>query len=256
MHPQVVGATMQSSLSSSLERLVPEHLLAAEATGQETFKLHIERYDFAKKHISGSKLLDIACGVGYGSRFLHDEGKFDVLGVDISEEAIHYANEHYLSPGVNFHCANAYEFTSNMQYDAVVSLETIEHVPDPQKLIQHLDSFLKVGGTFVGSVPISPTVDANPYHLTDFTEKSFLKLFPKNYVVKAHFYQNQSFQPFRVLAKKETRTADLRKNLAGYYLSHPDKLMLRIAHTLRYGFVSQYLTVAFSKEGETNLGVY
>ena len=56
---------------ASLERLVPDDLLKEEATGLETFRLHIERYAFAAQKLRGANsILDIACGVGYGSRYL------------------------------------------------------------------------------------------------------------------------------------------------------------------------------------------
>src|ERR1043166_2827028 len=48
--------------STSLERIVPDELRAGEATGEETLRLHMERYQFAKQHLIRGSLLDIARG--------------------------------------------------------------------------------------------------------------------------------------------------------------------------------------------------
>ena len=51
----------------SLERIVPGELAADEATGAETLRLHMERYQFASENLVSGSVLDIACGVGYGT---------------------------------------------------------------------------------------------------------------------------------------------------------------------------------------------
>ena len=83
--------------SDSLERLVPDELASGDTTGLETLDLHLARYVFATRHARPGRLLDIACGVGYGTRLLADrsEAALSALGVDISESAIAYARERY-----------------------------------------------------------------------------------------------------------------------------------------------------------------
>ena len=56
--------------ADSLERLVPERLSPEDLAGQETLRLHVERYAFAAEHALPGRLLDLACGVGYGTRIL------------------------------------------------------------------------------------------------------------------------------------------------------------------------------------------
>ena len=70
-------------------------------------------------------------------------------------------------------------------------------------------TLLKPGGMFIGSVPTTPTVDANPHHLHDFTEASFRQLLATHQVQeKASFQQTQSFNPITVLSRKESRLSD------------------------------------------------
>ena len=56
--------------ASGLERLVPEYVQTGEVTGSETLKLHLARYKFAASYVRPGRLLDIACGSGYGTKML------------------------------------------------------------------------------------------------------------------------------------------------------------------------------------------
>ena len=55
---------------------------------------HIHRYKFALNYVKSKKILDIACGEGYGSNILSSEAE-KVLGIDISSESINYAKNKY-----------------------------------------------------------------------------------------------------------------------------------------------------------------
>ena len=54
--------------AESLERIVPDELRAGERTGEETLRLSLERYEFAARVLRPGRVLDLACGVGYGTR--------------------------------------------------------------------------------------------------------------------------------------------------------------------------------------------
>ena len=79
----------------SLERRVPEQLSRDHTTGQEALRIGLERYAFASRHCRPGRLLDIACGVGYGTSLLTERvPQIDsALGIDLSEGAIAYARE-------------------------------------------------------------------------------------------------------------------------------------------------------------------
>ncbi len=233
---------------NSLERLVPEHVHPGDITGRETLALHLARYEFAAKHVRPGRLLDIACGVGYGTCLLADQSQVKVtaLGVDISEEAIAYAREHYGSDGVQFLVADAMQFRDADGFDTIISLETIEHMIDPEGFIAHLIRQLRPGGIFIGSVPTTPSVDANPHHLHDFTESSFRRIVQRYGLKEISCYrQVQPFNVIPVLTRKETRLRDLRRNLPLYYLARPGKLALRLWSTVRHGFNNKYITICW-----------
>lgn len=239
---------------NSLERIIPEFLEKGESTGLKTLKIHIERYEFAGQNIKKGKILDIACGVGYGSTILLKENANEIeqiIGVDISKEAIEYANKKYKNEKTVFVKKNAFQYTSENQFDTIISLETIEHLQSPQKFIYHLKSLLKDDGIIIASVPTSPTMDANPHHLSDFTVNSFKKMFINAGMEEVKsFTQIQNYSLKKILLKQEKRASNIRKNILPYYLSKPSAFFARIKNTLKFGFAIQYTTTVFKNIDE------
>lgn len=237
--------------SSSLERLIPDQLMAGEITGLTTLALHLERYTFAAQHAKPGRILDIACGVGYGTRMLFDEipHPCQVFGVDCSPDSIEYARQRYAREGITFLVADAMTYHDPEPFDTIVSLETIEHLAHPTAFISQITSLLRPGGILIASAPTSVTTDANPHHLHDFTESTFRELIERHGLsATACLRQIQPFNPWHVLRRKEQRLQDLRRNLGWYYLTHPRSLLNRIRSTLRFGFTNRYMTVAWRKD--------
>ena len=133
-------------------------------------------------------------------------------------------------------------------FDTIVSIETIEHLPDPAGFVERVVGLLRPGGALVGSVPTTPSVDANPHHLHDFTPRSFRALFTPHGLVEVDaFEQDQPFSAVAVATRSEARMADLRPNLPLYYATHPGALVRRVWSTLRHGFKNKYLTVVWER---------
>ena len=229
-----------------LERLVPD-TLSDDPIERDMLALHLERYRFAARFVRGRRVVDLACGVGYGSRLLADRGAASVTGVDISAESIAYARERYVRSGVTFTLADGMSYAPQERPDAVVSLETIEHVPDAEAFVARLSGWLPVGGVFVGSVPTTLSTDVNPYHLHDFSAADFRALFRSvGLRVIDELVQDQPFNPFGFLRLrgKARRGYGLRPGLARWYARHPEMLARRLGTTLRHGFKNRYLVLA------------
>lgn len=162
----------------SLERLLQErdlHMDMFRETGHRS-DAHLVRYHWAAKKLAGcSFVVDAACGLGYGSAILAaalPEAK--VLGFDISGEAVEYANALYGSERVAFATSDVRALTSleSGSVDGFVSFETLEHVPDPEKIMAEVARVLRPNGVFVGSVPNlwcdDSGNDPSPYHFQVF----------------------------------------------------------------------------------------
>ena len=240
------------NLTESLERIVPDEIDKDDDFGMQSLRLHVERYEFAKKHLSPGRILDIACGCGYGSYLLATGGQDkikELVGMDIAEDAIAYARQRFQHPLIKFVQADIEELNDTGRFDTIVSLETIEHLQEPAEIIKKYYESLLPNGRMVVSAPITPSMDANPFHLNDFTKSSFKKLFvPYRMQLIDELEQKQRFSLKQVLGeKRHQRLGSIRPSIKNYYLKNPSKLMTRIYSILINGFNNNYLTVVFKK---------
>jgi 2-polyprenyl-3-methyl-5-hydroxy-6-metoxy-1,4-benzoquinol methylase len=238
-------------MHNSLERIFPEELEFNEVTGIETLNMHLERYRFAGQYLIQGTVADIACGTGYGSMLLateFNEKVSSLLAIDIDSEAISLAKKNYSHPKITYKIEDIASLTPNSYWQNIVSLETIEHIADPKLFIHTISASLTKGGRFIASVPITPSMDANPFHLHDFTIKTIRHLLYSNSFREIGFMiQKQPYHPFKILFKKEKRSKEVRSNLLGFYLRHPNKLYTRFISIIKDGFVNKYYVGAFEK---------
>lgn len=142
------------------------------------------RYHLIVESLSpGLRILDIACGSGSGSALLAEKAEF-VLGVDYLEAYIKRAKERYPeTERLKFMTGDGETFLyqgCEGQFDLVISLHTLEHVPDDQAMIKTLYRNLRPGGQLIAEVPLQSQrplgVPINPYHLREYTKKQFIEL--------------------------------------------------------------------------------
>lgn len=146
--------------------------------------IHIARYSFAQPYCGGKRVLDVACGEGYGSRLLAEWGASDVVGVDISTEAVQSAQRHFGGGNVSFVQSEGETLLEKFEtesFDLIVSFETIEHVGDPVKFLTNVKRLLKPDGVIAISCPNDwwyfPTdQEKNPYHLRKYSFEEFKAL--------------------------------------------------------------------------------
>ena len=161
-----------------MERIVPE----VETYG--TYQEHYARYNFASKFCKDKIVLDVACGVGYGSFYLIKTGDARrVIGVDISKDAITYANAHRADIKIEFIEGDATKlpFSDNF-FDAIVSFETIEHVREYEKYLSECKRVLKEEGVFICSSPNKRNGNTlNPHHIREFYLEEFYEIMNANF---------------------------------------------------------------------------
>ncbi len=147
--------------------------------------VHIARYAVAKNACKGLRVLDIACGEGYGSYLMAARwGAESVLGVDISPEAIGSARKYHSAPNIQFETISAYDIDKLVEsgsFDLIVSLETIEHLDNPAQFLRQIRRAGSANATFVISCPndhhyYPEGTAGNPYHFRKYRFQEFLDL--------------------------------------------------------------------------------
>jgi len=170
----------------NIERVVPKEMdIVSSELQRLSLKYHLQRYHVARdwlgERFNGRqpRILDIGCGTGFGSEILSEVG--EVVGVDRSEESVGYANRHYKNSNTSFKLGNAdnKSFLENLgEFDAVVSLETIEHLADHYAYLKWVNKALRPGGALVVSFPSTFTMDwASPHHKRDISRSKASRLF-------------------------------------------------------------------------------
>lgn len=161
-------------------------------TPQRIYEDHIARYEFASKYAIDKKVLDIACGTGYGSEYLIQHGAANVTGVDIAEDSIKYAIDHYAQDNLLFLESDATLLPfSEGSFDVIVSFETIEHIEKWKNYLEEISRVLKENGYLLISTPnrivTSPnypekkSTPDNSFHVVEFSKDEFISLLARNF---------------------------------------------------------------------------
>ena len=224
--------------SMSWERVVPDALDPQITFQKKVLQQHLERYRLAMRYVQSRKVIDGACGSGYGSAMLRDAGATSVVGLDVDTEALKYARENYLGEGIEFYLRDL-ENCDLTQWacDVFVSFETIEHLQDPSQFISAVRKLLPSDGLFIASVPTVPTVDIDEFHRHDFTEESWRALVAScGFRIVEEFpqYYTASFSELREELAARNTTSGARRNPFLYYCQHPVQALKRL-YSLRYG---------------------
>jgi SAM-dependent methyltransferase len=171
--------------------------------GEEVFVRSVRRYEYATRYIRrGDTVLDCACGSGYGSHLLKEGGAATVLGIDNDGVTIRYARKHYGGQGIRFLCQDIRSLRlPEIRFDAVVSIETIEHIERADAFLRQVYKFLKPGGRAIVSTPIAEKTgksDVNPYHLHEFAREDFQELMEKVFDVVDYFIPDGDHMPLEL----------------------------------------------------------
>lgn len=162
-------------LSYNGERFIPD-----ECNGEMRAE-HYQRYYLVKQLSRGKKILDAACGEGYGSSLLSAVAE-EVVGLDIDKDAICCAKKKYEKNNLSFRVGSIENLPfENKCFDIVVSFETIEHVGEKiqKKFLDEILRVLKDDGVLIMSTPnkriYTDLVHAeNKYHIKEFYSDEYI----------------------------------------------------------------------------------
>jgi SAM-dependent methyltransferase len=141
------------------------------------FRRHLAVYEWIAERVAGRSVADLACGEGYGSDVLARNAR-EVVGVDANPGAHDHAVARYRRENLRFERGLVESFEGPC--DAIVFLQTIEHVEDPGAL---LEGFAAAAPVAYVSTPNRLTLappgaekSDNPWHLREYTLGEYREL--------------------------------------------------------------------------------
>jgi 2-polyprenyl-3-methyl-5-hydroxy-6-metoxy-1,4-benzoquinol methylase len=175
--------------SAYVQRDQPAGVPALPLTGERTlpdvpeenywFRRHLAVYEWIGARVIGRRVIDMACGEGYGSEVL-SRGATSVLGVDANPEAHEHARLRYQRQNLSFQRNMVERAGQPGAYDDVVFLQTIEHVENPVALLRRFKELLADGGRAYISTPNLLTLappgakkSGNPWHIKEYRAHEF-----------------------------------------------------------------------------------
>ena len=141
-----------------------ERVVTAEGGFNPTYQRHVATYRLCAPLLPDGRLLDLGCGVGHSFEELAPR---ETVGVDLSAEALEGQDR-------ETHVADmrALPFGDGT-FASVLSVQSIEHVPDPQSVLREVVRVLEPGGTAVFVTPnrlefAKADEIIDPYHYVEF----------------------------------------------------------------------------------------
>jgi SAM-dependent methyltransferase len=179
-------------MNAFVQQSQPAGVPPLELTGERTlpdvpaenywYRRHLVVYEWIAARVAGRRVLDMACGEGYGSDLMARSAA-SVVGVDANPEAHQHARARYVREGLRFERGMVEDWGQPASFDAVVFLQTIEHVADPTAVLEHLKVLLADGGVAYVSTPNVLTLappgagkSGNPWHLREYRSEEFRAL--------------------------------------------------------------------------------
>jgi hypothetical protein len=208
-----------------LQRDQPDGVPALSLTGERTlpdvpeenywFRRHLAVYEWIAARVRGLRVIDMACGEGYGSDVLA-AGAASVVGVDANPEAHEHASLRYRRSNLSFERDLVESFSA--EADAVVFLQTIEHLQNPGEVLDHFRSLAgQTGKVFVSTpnvltlAPKGAERSDNPWHIHEYKVGEFREL------CQSHF---SSVEIYGLFHARKLRVHELALNL-GWDAVHP-----------------------------------
>ena len=157
---------------------------------------HVHRYAFARRFASGRRVLDAACGEGYGSALLAQVAA-EVIGIDVDAETIDHARAAYQAPNLSFTRASITSLPlPDESVDVVVSFETIEHLQstDQPAMLAEFSRVLRPEGLLIVSSPNRPEYSdrrsyQNPFHVHELDRDELARLLDVGFPASSWFRQ-------------------------------------------------------------------
>jgi ubiquinone/menaquinone biosynthesis C-methylase UbiE len=206
------------------ERVIPGQV------DRDLWNEHFARYLFAARLCRNKRVLDLACGTGYGAAALAQTAA-RVTGLDNSGDAIVYAKQHY--PNLRLLRASATSIPlPDATFDLITAFELIEHLSDWRSLLTEARRLLAPGGQFIVSTPNKlyyaesrRLSGPNPFHVHEFEFAEFREALGEIFPHVSIFVQNHAdgvvFRPLYGSSASDLRmeTATVEADTAHFFVA-------------------------------------
>ncbi len=149
------------------------------------YRRHEAVYEWVAERVMGRRVVDLACGEGYGTKVLGRTAR-SVVGVDANPEAFAHARAKYTSRTTRFERDLIDTWQGDV--DCVVFLQTIEHVEDPDATLAHINGLVGSAGIAFVSTPNVLTLappgavkSGNPWHVREYRAREFRELCERHF---------------------------------------------------------------------------
>ncbi len=198
------------------ERLIPGH------ADPDLFNEHFARYAFAARLARHKRILDVGCGLGYGSQELARAAN-RVVAIDLAPDAVRAASFGYPAANLHYAAASATALPfADAAFDLITAFEVIEHLEEWPALLGEARRLLAPGGQFIVSTPnrdyyaeARGESGPNPFHVHEFDYAEFRDALSAVFPSVTLFLQNHAaaiaFQPAMPPAASAAETLLARK---------------------------------------------
>jgi SAM-dependent methyltransferase len=171
----------------------PDGVPPLELTGERTlpdvpeenywYRRHLAVYRWIGERCAGVRVADLACGEGYGSDLLAERAS-EVIGVDANPESFEHARARYRRSNLSFERGLVEDFDDPV--DAVVFLQTIEHIHEPERLLDQISEVAPIAYVSTPNrltlAPPGAEKSDNPWHLREYDPAEYWELLQPHFV--------------------------------------------------------------------------
>jgi len=210
--------TESVKVSNGGERMVITDFETAKKSNDFNLLAHTQRYEWLSPQVRNMKCLDDGCGSGYGTHYLAQNGAESIIGIDLSNAAIKFANKHHKTSNCRFKQMNSLDlqFKDN-SFEAVLSFDVLEHIPQESQhiFISEIARVLNKEGTaYIGCPNSALSCENNPFHEKELTVKEFKQLLEASFKEVTILGQDLIINGVRQKSEFRKHIADL-KNVKG-----------------------------------------
>jgi SAM-dependent methyltransferase len=141
-----------------------ERVVTSRGGFNPTWQRHVAAYALCERYLPSGRIADIGCGVGHSYRLLAPR---ETVGVDVDATVLRGQERETVAADMR-----RLPF-ADCQFDGVIAVHSLEHVPDPERALMEMERILKPGGSVAVVTPnrltfARPDEIIDPYHYVEY----------------------------------------------------------------------------------------